>query len=264
MQAEEKNCKCFSKPFKSRLVTSGSVTSSNSFRGGEMPTGGFCYSRATRRIPVWTLSANQAMTEQTDSGPGAADSADFDRRCTGWIGAMAAGDEQGLEALYEVTLARVYAVALRVLGDEAAAEDVVSQTYFEAWKTAARYDASRGRPITWLLTICRNRALDEYRRRQSDLRKLEAAAREPGDTGLMADLPDLLQALESDRLAQHLLAQMEETDRQLIALAFFRGLSHKQVAEVTGMPLGSLKSRIRRALVALGEALVRGEVNDVR
>ena len=166
---------------------------------------------------------------------------------------MAEGDEQALSDLYDATLGRVYGVAVRIVGDAALAEDVVTDVFLDVWNKAAQYDRARGRPITWLLTICRNRALDEYRRESSAQRKVEAAA--AGTLPETAEEPDmLLESVQAGHTVHTLLAAISTEDRQLIALAFFRGLSHQQIADVTDMPLGTVKSRIRRALNSLGEA----------
>ena len=191
----------------------------------------------------------------TNEGPG--NKKEFDARCLQWIQQMSNGNEQALGEFYDATLGKVFGVAIRIVGDSTLAEDVVTDVYHEAWKNAARYDQLRGRPITWLLTICRNRALDEYRRESSAARKVEAAAvlEVPGTV----DEPDaLLEAAEEGHAVHALLATIEPEDRQLLALAYFRGLSHQQIAAHTDLPLGTVKSRIRRALNKLGEAVPAG------
>ncbi|MEO1574258.1 MAG: sigma-70 family RNA polymerase sigma factor, partial [Pseudomonadota bacterium] len=98
--------------------------------------------------------------------------------------------------------------------------------------------------------ICRNRSLDEYRRRAANARKVEAAAAQPGkDHNCGPEV--LLESLERGHAVHALLLSLSAEDRQLVALAFFRGMSHPQIAEVTDMPLGTVKSRIRRALATL-------------
>lgn len=174
-----------------------------------------------------------------------------------WIQDMSNGSEQALGELYDATLGKVFGVAVRIVGDSTAAEDVVTDVYYDAWKNAARYDQVRGRPITWLLTICRNRALDEYRRESSAARKVKTAAMM--NVPDLADEPDaLLQATEENHVVHALLAAISPDDRQLIALSYFKGLSHQQIADHTDLPLGTVKSRIRRALNTLGEAVPSG------
>lgn len=174
----------------------------------------------------------------------------FDARCAAWLEAMAGGDEKALEDFYDATLPRAFAVAVRILGDASTAEDVVADAYHDAWCRADGYEPQKGRPITWFLTICRNRSLDEYRRRAANLRKVEAAAAQHMEEHTCG--PDtLLESVEQDHAVHALLLSIAGEDRQLLALAFFRGLSHQQISEVTQMPLGTVKSRIRRALATL-------------
>lgn len=185
------------------------------------------------------------------------DQQEFDAQCLGWIQKMSMGSERALTEFYNATLGRVYGVAMRIVADDALAEDVVMDVYHQAWQSAGRYDALRGRPITWLLTICRSRALDEYRKRSASIRKMEAAA--ASDVPDSVTVPDeLLQAAEQEHVVRRLLAELSNEDRQLIALAFFKGLSHQQIADHTQLPLGTIKSRIRRALKVLGKAVPAG------
>jgi len=179
---------------------------------------------------------------------------EFDAHGIELLQGMAAGDEKAMSDFYDATLSKVYGLALRILGDSANAEEVVTDVYYEAWNKAASYDRARGRPITWLLTICRSRAIDEYRRESAESRKLQAAA---SDDNQQAGIdPDrMLEAVEEGHAVHSLLAGIAPKDRQLIALAFFRGFNHQQIAGFTGMPLGTVKSRIRRALQSLGESL---------
>ncbi len=182
------------------------------------------------------------------------DSEAFDARLMHWLGEMATGNERALGDFYDATLGKVYGVAVRIVGDSTLAEDVVTDVYHDAWNNAATYDQRRGRPLAWLLTICRNRALDRYRHESSAARTIEAAAAEqlPGSV----DEPDvLLESIEEGHAVHALLATVSTEDRQLIALAFFKGLTHQQIAEATAMPLGTVKSRIRRALHTLSEAV---------
>ena len=188
----------------------------------------------------------------TDLGRSAND--EFDVRCAQWISDMSKGSEQALGNLYDATLSRVFGVAVRIVGDPMLAEDVVTDVYHEAWTNADRFDHHRGRPITWLLTICRNRALDKFRHETSTARTVAAAA--AGDVPVAVVEPDaLLESVEEGHAVHALLASISSEDRQLVALAFFRGMSHQQIADTTDMPLGTVKSRIRRALNTLGEAI---------
>ena len=174
----------------------------------------------------------------------------LDARLMHCLDEMAEGSEGALHEFYDATLAKVYGVAIRILGDSALAEDVVTDVYHDVWSHAGAYSRDRGRPIGWLLTICRNRALDRYRRESSAHRTLEAAATEPAFDSV-AKPDSLLEAVEEGHVVHALLASVSNEDRQLIALAFFRGYTHEQIASVTSMPLGTVKSRIRRVLKSL-------------
>ena len=162
---------------------------------------------------------------------------------------MADGDEKALEAFYGATLGKAYGVALRIVRDEAIAEDVVTDVYYQAWSQAGRFDARRGRPLTWLLTICRSRALD--RMRKSDRSELLMnSALEPSDE--QAEAPDaLLQSLERDSQIHASMANLSQAQRDAVALAYFRDMSHQQISDYLGLPLGTVKSHIRRALEAM-------------
>ncbi len=193
-----------------------------------------------------------------DSGPQTGmlcdDNEALDARLMQWLGEMATGNEQALSDFYDATLGKVFGVAIRIIGDSTLAEDVVTDVYHDAWNNASTYSRERGRPLAWLLTICRNRALDRYRHESSAARTIEAAAAQQVSDAV--DEPDaLLASVEEGHAVHALLATISTEDRQLIALAFFKGLTHQQIAEVTAMPLGTVKSRIRRALNTLSEAV---------
>jgi RNA polymerase sigma factor (sigma-70 family) len=174
------------------------------------------------------------------------------------IAAMAQGDETALNALYEATLSRIYGLALRVTRREDLAEDVVVEVYWQAWRDAARYDARRGEPMAWLYTICRSRALDTLRRRDD-------ADLHPDPEELIASLPgnetepsDALCAAQAGTALATALERLTPVQRQMVALAFFRGLTHQEVAEHTGLALGTVKSHLKRAQDALRQVLGSG------
>ncbi|MFK8017320.1 MAG: RNA polymerase sigma factor [Gammaproteobacteria bacterium] len=196
------------------------------------------------------MTIDVATTSQTECAQA------LDAQCCAWIDAMSGGDQKALADFYDATLGRAYSVAMRIIHDAALAEDVVIEAYHDAWRNAASFDVKRGRPITWLLTLCRNRALDVYRRRASAERKTQAAT-------AMAVLPDdegpddLLSATEQQHVVHAALAEMEPNDRQLIGLAFFKGFTHQQIATSLDLPLGTVKTRIRRALKLLQARIPR-------
>lgn len=168
------------------------------------------------------------------------------------IARIAHADQAALAELYDLTAGRVYALALRIVSNAACAEEVVSDTYYQVWTQAGRYDANRGRVLTWLMTICRTRALDKWRQRD-----LEKHVFEPGaDVAAPDPEPlDLLLATEQSSAIHGALATLDARDRQLLALAFFKEMSHQEIARQTDMPLGTVKSTIRRSMLSLRSAL---------
>jgi len=165
-------------------------------------------------------------------------------------------DDRALAALYDATASRVFGFVSRMVHDAGTAEEVVEDTYWQVWRQSERFDAARGRPLTWLLAMARSRAIDAMRRRERrahvslDDDEMAALCDEDG-----AGPPDLLGATRGQHLLHGALASLEAQPRQLIALAFFRGLTHEEIAACTQLPLGTVKSQIRRSLQALRQHL---------
>lgn len=178
-----------------------------------------------------------------------------DAHCCDWLAAIADQDESALAALYDATIGRVYGLALRITRKPEAAEEVVADVYLHVWRKAATYDATRGRALTWLLTICHSRALDMLRRKDQAESHPEPETLRPdlheGDN----DPLDLLQSIENQSAMYMALETLPPIQRQLIALAFFKGLSHQETADQSGLPLGTVKTHIRRALEQLRQTL---------
>ena len=174
-----------------------------------------------------------------------ADNDSLNAAARAWIARMACGDETGLSLLYDATLGHVYGLAMRVTRDQDAAEDVAAETYLQAWQQAGRYDGERGPPLAWLLNMARSRALDFLRRRG----QVMAVSVEQG---LQEDISDddplsLVMTLQRDARLRDAIASLSPVAQRLLGLAFFRGLSHGEIAELTGLPLGTVKSHLRRA-----------------
>lgn len=194
--------------------------------------------------------------EPADPGR-AARSAD-DEQLAGWIAGIARQDERALGALYDATCHRVHGLALRIVQRGALAEEVVEDTFWQVWRQAARFDATRGRPLTWLLAMARSRAIDALRRDQR-FRHDELPEDDQADAGAAAPPPqDLLDATRREAALHTALQRIEPRSRQLVALAFFRGWTHEEIAEQQGLPLGTVKSLIRRALLTLRQQLEGG------
>lgn len=178
----------------------------------------------------------------------------------GLIARIAQGDQAALAALYDATIGRVYGLALRVVCEHAHAEEVVSDTYYQIWNQAARYDTKRGQVMAWLMTICRSRALDKLRQRAP-------AESHPDFNELCQDMAsddlgplDILLTCERGSAIHRALETLDARERLLLSLAFFKGMSHQDIAEHTAMPLGTVKSILRRSMLSLRAMLERAEM----
>lgn len=171
------------------------------------------------------------------------------------IARMIVRDEAALGEIYDATAGRVYALALRITGLSQAAEEVVSDVYFQIWQQAQRYDPARGTVLTWLLTICRSRALDSLRRREPAETHAEPHDLQP-DLFCEDHSPlDLLLVVEQKSRLHRALATLNKSQQMLLALAFFKGMTHQEIAVHTGMPLGSVKTGLRKAMQLLKSLL---------
>jgi RNA polymerase sigma-70 factor (ECF subfamily) len=181
----------------------------------------------------------------------------------GWLAAVVQHDERALTALYDATMPRVYGIVLRIVRKAALAEEVVEETYFQVWRQALRFDPARGPAWAWLLGMARSRAIDTLRREarfQHDSLDLESAPDLPDHRPAADELLDI--AREHADLHQALML-LNAQPRQLVAMAFFKGLSHEEIASETCLPLGTVKSQIRRALISLRQTLGEGCLNGM-
>ena len=178
-----------------------------------------------------------------------------DLQLNDWLGAVVNHDERALTALYDATSSRVYGLILRIVRRPALAEEVVEETFFQVWRQAVRFDPARGRALTWLLGMARSRAIDAVRseaRFQHDSLDANPALEFEAPT---AGSDELLAAARHHADLHRALLLLNAQPRQLVALAFFRGLSHEEIASQTALPLGTVKSQIRRALATLQQLL---------
>lgn len=174
--------------------------------------------------------------------------------------AIARQDESALSALYDATLPKLYGLALKITRRHDLAEETVEDTYLQVWQEASRYTEARGSVLAWLATICRTRAIDALRR----LDKAElSAAPETLDTQATFgdDSLDLLLIMERDSRLYAAMRALTPLQRQLICLSFFKDYSHEQIARQMQLPLGTVKSTIKRAQVQLKQALTIKENN---
>ena len=173
------------------------------------------------------------------------------RRC-------ALGDEAAFGQVYDLTARRVYGLVLRVVRDPAQAEEVTQEVYLQAWRTAARYDETKGSALAWLMTLAHRRAVDR-------VRAAEAASRQ--DTTYhqhMHAVPHdaTAEAAESSLEARRVrtaLTQLTTVQREALELAYFGGYTHTEVATMLDLPVGTAKTRIRDGLIRLRDAMGVGQ-----
>ncbi len=158
------------------------------------------------------------------------------------------GDEQAMALLFDRYSKIVYSVALRVLRDAASAEDVLQEIFMQIWRNPASFVAARGSLGGWLAVVTRNRSIDALRRKKPTEQVEEMQLASPGN---MADESERNLMMEKARVA---IGQLPAEQRKTLEMAFFDGLTHSEIAEMTGDPLGTVKTRIRSALLTLRKA----------
>jgi RNA polymerase sigma-70 factor (ECF subfamily) len=165
------------------------------------------------------------------------------------VEAIKAGDAAALAALYDRHAGQVLGLLVHWLGDRDGAEDVLQETFWQVWRRAAQYDASRSPPGAWLHLIARSRALDWLRRRRPEGAAGAGAASGPEDPA------GALLAEESSQRLRDALSRLPEVQRNAILLAFYDGLTHEQIARRQAAPLGTVKTRIRLGMRRLRRLL---------
>jgi len=172
-----------------------------------------------------------------------------------YVERCAARDQAALAALYDESSGLVYTLVLRMLGDAADAEEVTMDVYSQVWRSAAGYDAARGTVAAWLVAMARSRALDKIRSRSGRVQR-EQPLMEIEETAAWAASPE--SDAEASQRRRHVfvaLASLPPEQSQAVQLAFFSGLTHSELAERLGQPLGTVKTRIRQGMMKLRDQL---------
>ncbi|MBI3897766.1 MAG: sigma-70 family RNA polymerase sigma factor [Gammaproteobacteria bacterium] len=185
------------------------------------------------------------MNNNTNSTDGSA-------RLAEWIGRCALGDEAAFVALYRATSAKLFGVVLRILKTRHWAEEVLQEGYMNIWRHAGSYNLSRGAPMTWMINIARNQALDFLRR--SEYRALRHEHLVEQELLDESDQPAQVLSAELERL-HRCLDGLAEAQRRCLLLVHHEGFSPIEVAQRQGLPLGTVKTWVRRGLLRLRECL---------
>jgi RNA polymerase sigma-70 factor, ECF subfamily len=190
------------------------------------------------------------------SATSALDWPENERAYAALIPQIALGDERAMARLYDSTSRIAYGLSLRIVNDPSAAEDVTLEAYLQVWRTAESYDPGRGTVTGWLLTVVRSRAIDWLRARKARRADLEL------DFDEVFDLQDLRPSPERSsidagrsRIIQEAMAELPVEQKRALELTYFAGLSHSEIAAETGLPIGTVKTRIRLGMIRLRELL---------
>jgi RNA polymerase sigma-70 factor (ECF subfamily) len=170
------------------------------------------------------------------------------------LAAVSRGDRSALARLYSATSAKLFGVCLRICGERELAEEALQETYLTVWTKAHQFDPARASPITWLVAVARNKALDRLRARPRPAAPLEEAETEPD----LAPLPsDTLEASDEHRRLARCLDGLDANHARMVRIAFFNGVTYQELAQRESVPLGTMKSWIRRSLLSLRSCLDR-------
>lgn len=172
---------------------------------------------------------------------------------------VARGEGRALETLYDRYASTVLGISLKIMGDEAAAEDVLQETFWRVWRSAASYQSQLGSFTGWLFRIARNLAIDAYRRRNvrprpiTDVDDTDSKMDQTPDPN--SNVVEQSQLLFNHKLVLSALATLPRVQRQVIEMAYFYGMTRQEISEVTGEALGTIHTRARLALQKLREEL---------
>lgn len=187
---------------------------------------------------------------------------------------VALGDRAAFAQLYGLCSAQLFGVILRINADRAQAEDVLQECFVSIWRAARSFDAARAQPTPWLTSIARNAAIDSLRRRRGEVPTVSrfAASGDEGedDVDLLSTMPspdagplDLLERAAQSQDLERCIGRLSAEQQQCLALAYYQGLSHSEVAQHLLQPLGTVKSWVRRALMALKDCLGRAATDAI-
>lgn len=164
---------------------------------------------------------------------------------------IAAGDQMALGQLYDETSHLVYGLALRILGDPAEAEEVTLDVYEQVWRQAGDFNLQRGTPLVWLTMLTRSRAIDRLRVAKRQRYREESLDEAHNFMSTVASPEEDALTIERRQIVQMALSDLSPDQREAIELAYFQGMSHSEIAQHLGQPLGTVKTRIRSGMMKL-------------
>lgn len=173
---------------------------------------------------------------------------------------VAAGDRDAFAEVYDATRASVFGIAMRVLRNNALAQEATQETYLEVWRSASRYDACLGNPRVWINTIAHRRAVDAVRRQVRSAKRDDLDERDRRDI-LPPDVVEIVTHREEQVIVRKALESLPEAHRAALVLAYYDGKTHTEVAAQLAIPLGTVKTRIRDSLIKLRKVV---EIESLR
>ncbi len=195
-------------------------------------------------FPAAMITSRQMATQTPD---------DERSRLAAALQRVANGDRKAFHEVYRRTSAKLFGVCLRIFAEREEAEDVLQEVYVSVWHKAGQFDPARASPITWLVTMARNRAIDRLRARGRRITTPIETIEEPADE--TASALDCMIEAEGETRIEYCLGRLSDGDATLIRTAFYEGATYNELAERSRQPLGTVKSRIRRAFLKLKECL---------
>ena len=166
----------------------------------------------------------------------------------------AKGDQISFAELYDATQARVYGLAVRVVRDPAQAQEVTQEAYLEVWRTASRFDVTRGSALSWLMTICHRKAVDRVRSAEAATRR-DTTYHQQNHTIDIDTTADAAQASMEAQRVRGAMSSLTGVQREALELAFFGGYTHTEVAGILDIPVGTAKTRIRDGLIRMRDKM---------
>ena len=192
---------------------------------------------------------------------------DQNQRLTRLLRDTANGDTQAFRCLYDETSPQLYAIALQMMRADSTADDVLQDAFVQVWHRAGDYHAERGTVMAWLTTIVRYRSIDMLRKHRNEMSldqdaidattmQLNLGGTDNENRGMSGPMASAIAGEDADYLAE-CLSRLSSAQKQSVALAFFRGMTHQELSRCLAMPLGTIKSRLRRSLMRLKDCLAR-------
>jgi RNA polymerase sigma-70 factor (ECF subfamily) len=172
-----------------------------------------------------------------------------------WLGRVGSGDLEAFDRVYGAVAAMVFGIAARVLQDTALAEEVAQEAMVEVWRSAGRFDPARGSARAWVSTIAHRRAVDRVRSERATQEREKKAAAHASDGGAFDQVAESVAARLEQQQVRHCLDGLTELQRESVTLAYYGGYTYPQVADALGVPLGTVKTRLRDALAKLRDCL---------